>query len=63
MGQTLRDLLDHSFATCAEQTAIRELKPVEGSRTLSYQSVTYAELKSRRDQLAAGLAAQGLAKG
>ena len=63
MGQTLRDLLDHSFATCAEQTAIRELKPVEGSRTLSYQPVTYAELKSRRDQLAAGLAAQGLTKG
>ena len=63
MGQTLRDLLDHSFATCAEQTAIRELKPVEGSRTLSYQPVTYAELKSRRDRLAAGLTAQGLAKG
>ena len=63
MGRTLRDLLNHSFATCAEQTAIRELKPVEGSRTLSYQPVTYAELKSRRDQLAAGLAAQGLAKG
>ena len=63
MGQTLRDLLDHSFATCTEQTAIRELKPVEGSRTLSYQPVTYAELKSRRDRLAAGLAAQGLAKG
>ena len=63
MGQTLRDLLDHSFATCAEQTAIRELKPVEGSRTLSYQPVTYAELKNRRDRLAAGLAAQGLAKG
>ena len=63
MGQTLRDLLDHSFATYAEQTAIRELKPVEGSRTLSYQPVTYAELKSRRDQLAAGLAAQSLAKG
>ena len=63
MGQTLRDLLDHSFATCAEQTAIRELKPVEGSRTLSYQPVTYAELKSRRDQLAAGLAVQGLTKG
>ena len=63
MGQTLRDLLDHSFETYAEQTAIRELKPVEDSRTLSYQPVTYAELKSRRDQLAAGLAAQGLAKG
>ena len=63
MGKTLKDLLNHSFATYAEQTAIRELKPVEGSRTLSYQPVTYAELKSRRDQLAAGLAAQGLAKG
>ena len=63
MGKTLKDLINHSFATYAEQTAIRELKPVEGSRTLSYQPVTYAELKSRRDQLAAGLAAQGLAKG
>lgn len=63
MGQTLKDLLDQSFATYAEQTAIRELKPAEGSRALSYQPATYAELKSRRDRLAAGLAAQGLAKG
>ena len=45
MGKTLKDLLNHSFATYAEQTAIRELKPVEGSRTSSYQPVTYAELK------------------
>ncbi len=63
MGQTLRDLLNNSFAAHAEQTAIRELKPAEGSRTLSYQPATYAELKNRRDRLAAGLAAQGLVKG
>ena len=63
MGKTLKDLLNHSFATYAEQTAIRVLEPVEGSRAWSYQPVTYAELKGLRDQLAAGLAAQGLAKG
>ena len=63
MGKTLKDLLNHSFATYAEQTAIRVLEPVEGSRAWTYQPVTYAALKSRRDWLAAGLAAQGLAKG
>ena len=63
MGQTLRDLLDKSFAKHAQQTAIRVLKPVQGSREWQYEALSYAELKECRDRLATGLAAQGLAKG
>ena len=63
MGQTLRDLLDKSFANHAQQTAIRVLKPVQGSREWQYEALSYAGLKECRDRLAAGLAAQGLVKG
>ena len=63
MGQTLRDLLDKSFADHAQQTAIRVLKPVQGSREWQYEALSYAELKECRDRLATGLAAQGLVKG
>lgn len=63
MGPTLRDLLDHSFAAYATQTAIRILQPVAGSRQWRYEPLSYAQLKERRDRLAAGLAEQGLVKG
>ncbi len=63
MSQTLKDLLDKSFANHAQQTAIRVLKPVQGSREWQYEALSYAELKECRDRLATGLAAQGLIKG
>jgi long-chain acyl-CoA synthetase len=63
MGRTLRDLLDNSFERYAERTAVRVLEPVEGNREWRYVPLSYAQLKERRDRLAAGLAAQGLDKG
>ena len=63
MGRTLRDLLDRSFAESAKQTAVRVLRPVEGSREWRYESMSYAELKQRRDELAAGFWERGLVKG
>ena len=63
MSRTLRDLLDRSFAECASQTAVRVLRPVEGSREWRYEAMSYGALKERRDELAVGLWGRGLVKG
>ena len=64
-GQTLKDLLNHSFTHYPQRTAIRVLQPVGPGKTaeLRYQPLEYQELKAQRDQLAAGLSQLGLHKG
>jgi long-chain acyl-CoA synthetase len=65
MGRTLRDLINHSFIHYADRVAVRILQQTDGDRAgdLTYQPLTYDELKDRRDRLAAGLAGIGLHKG
>ena len=61
MGQTLKEMLNHSFDSHPQCTAVRVLRQEEGE--LRYQPITYGELQVKRDRLAAGLHALGLRKG
>ena len=65
MGRTLKEMMDHSFACYADRPAVRVLKPTGAGKAgeLSYQPLTYQELKVQRDQLASGLAQLGLNRG
>jgi long-chain acyl-CoA synthetase len=63
MAKNLRELLDGSFAQYGDRAAIRVLRPEPSSGELQYQPVTYAELRTRRDCLAAGLHQLGLRRG
>ena len=64
-SRTLKDLLDESFYSYAERTAIRVLQPLDsgGKGRLAYQPLTYRELEKLRNQLATGLNELGLVKG
>ncbi len=62
--KTLNDLMERSFESNRDKAAVRTLQPVAGKEAeLSYQPITYGELKERRDRLAAGFAGIGLGKG
>ena len=62
--KTLNDLMERSFDRNRDKTAVRTLQPVAGKEgELSYQPMTYGELRERRDRLAAGFARIGLGKG
>ena len=61
MGQTLKDMLNSSFKSHPQCTAVRVLRQEEGE--LRYKPITYGELQVKRDCLAAGLHALGLRKG
>jgi long-chain acyl-CoA synthetase len=65
MKQTLKDLLNQSFETFADRTAVRVLRQAEqaGEKGLRYVPVTYKQLRDQRDRLASGFAQSGLAKG
>jgi len=65
MSQTLRDLLDESFAQYSERAAVRVLRQSDqkGERGLQYAPVTYRQLKEQRDRLASGISRMGLEKG
>ncbi len=65
MGRTLRDLINHSFIHYADRVAVRVLRATSAGKAgdLEYQPLTYNELKSARDRVAAGLASLGLHKG
>ena len=63
-AKTLNDLMERSFERNGDKAAVRTLQPVAGGEgELSYQSMTYGELRELRDRLAAGFAAIGLGKG
>ena len=65
MSQTLKDLLDESFAQYSDRTAVRVLRQSDqkGERGLQYAPVTYRQLKEQRDRLASGISRMGLEKG
>ncbi len=58
---TLKDLLEDSFAARADHPAVRCVTRAGGGE--AYTPVTYAELRGLRDRLAAGLAGLGLRRG
>ena len=61
--KTLNDLMERSFDGNRDKVAVRTLQPAAGKEgELSYQPITYGELKERRDRLAAGFTAVGLGK-
>ena len=64
-SRTLKDLLDESFSSYAERTAIRILQPPDSGEKgrLAYKPITYRELEKLRNQLATGLAGLGVVKG
>ncbi len=61
MERTLRDVMNQSFLENADRVAIRTLHQDRGG--LAYQPTTYGELQARRDRLAAGMHAMGIARG
>ncbi|MEW6755981.1 MAG: AMP-binding protein [Candidatus Latescibacterota bacterium] len=63
MEQTLRDLMDASFALHASRPAIRVLRPGPDGSQFVYEALTYARLQVLRDQLASGLHRLGLRRG
>ena len=64
-SRTLKDLLDESFSSYAERTAIRVLQPLNAGEKgrLAYRPMSYRELEDLRNQLATGLNGLGLVKG
>jgi len=63
MGRTLKDLMEHSFNSHALRVAVRVLQPEVSTGELGYQPLTYRELRTQRDQLAAGLHQLGMRQG
>ena len=63
MGRTLKDLMNQSFDSYAQRTAIRVLRSSGPDEAVGYQPLTYKELQALRDRLAVGLHQLGLRKG
>ncbi len=65
MAQTLKELMNESFETYADRTAVRILRQSDqpGERGLQYVPMTYQQLREQRDRLASGLAQLNLEKG
>lgn len=59
--ETLTDLLERSFEQFPDKAAVRQLQRTDNG--LAYTPLSYAELRRRRDRLAAGLTELGLHKG
>ena len=60
MTDTLKDLMNRSFEAHADRIAVRVLKAAPGGGELSYQPMTYRDLRAQRDAIAAGLHAMNL---
>ncbi len=61
MTETLKELMNRAFTQHAERVAVRTLAADGGD--LKYEPISYRELESRRNAVAAGLARFGVEKG
>jgi long-chain acyl-CoA synthetase len=65
MGESLKELMNKSFDSYPERTAVRVLRQSDqaGDRGLRYVPMTYQHLRDQRDRLASGISQSGVEKG